>query len=151
MDSCEQRAEVITSYQVCDVRVSQMQCLLAGLLVASASLAVFDYVTSAGFVRLAGLALLVADAMWSYLALWRWPYRLDLTADELRWRTLARRGAIPLSDLMLVTQDDKNHDRVVLQSSSGQRIRVGGRRQMRSFLSAMQQRAPHVVMPSLVH
>jgi hypothetical protein len=151
MESGAQHAEIIASYQVSDVRPRQMQCLLAGLLIVSASLAVFDFVMGGGYVWLAGIGLLAADAMWSYLPLWRWPYRLDLTASELRWRTLARRGAIPLTDLMLVRQDNANRDRVVLQTSSGQRIRVAGTRQMRSFLSVLQQRAPHVVMPSLVH
>jgi hypothetical protein len=89
--------------------------------------------------------LVIFVAGWAYLSYWiafRAIYRLDLTAAELRWKSLVRSGAIPLSQLESVRF--RRAGQVVISSAGRKPLRVAARAGMAEFIADLKQAAPHI-------
>ncbi len=92
-----------------------------------------------------GLAL---SAVYGYLALFRFAYRLRLAGSRLHWRALLRAGSAPLADVHRVEPHANNYTTVVL--ANGRRVQVAGSHDVWPFLDALRRVAPHVeIVPDL--
>jgi hypothetical protein len=72
------------------------------------------------------IVVLIINAFWWYMAR-RAVYYLELTRDSLRWRSIGRRGEVPLAELRQVRAGQDLFGRV--------RIEIAGRRPIRVLVS----------------
>src|SRR5215472_1939684 len=99
---------IIASYQISEGWERQGWGLVAALLGVSALLSIVLLTRDVGLLRIAGVLVLVLSLAACYPLLAVWICQLDVTATELRWRSLARRSVIPLDDLVRVRRDPRN-------------------------------------------
>ena len=86
--------------------------------------------------------MLCLTALFAYL--WVLPWRIELTADELRWHTILRTGAVPLSRVQSISRGKR----------SSVYVKIDGRRwdlwiearpgRLGTFAADLRATAPHV-------
>jgi len=85
---------------------------------------------------------LAVGAVYGYLALFRFAYRLRVTDSRLHWRAVLRAGSAPLAEVRRVEPHPKNYTTVLL--AGGRRVQVAGVHDVWPFLNALRRAAPHV-------
>jgi len=71
-------------------------------------------------------------------------YRLELTADSLRWRSTVRSGEVPLTELRRMRPGYRGSNSVVIEPAVRRPIRVVVRDGLPEFVADVRQAVPHL-------
>lgn len=133
----------VASYQVVEMPAWAGWATVAGSLSMSIYAAAVTLLRAVGPMRFSGLAVLIVMAACMYQMAFVWVRRVDLTANEIVWQSLARHGRIPLDDLARIRNDVRRPGQALFEGRHGACVRIAANERMSGFLTAVRKRAPH--------